>query len=87
MVTPSQQVSLATNWTADIPAFVSGPPLQSPSIVNFLQAPVFSSQEREVLLNHARSVAQAARGNSRIILCRKDYGDLQAFYRRGSDDS
>ena len=77
MVTPSQQVSLATNWTADIPAFVSGPPLQSPSIVNFLQAPVFSSQEREVLLNHARSVAQAARGNSRIISAEK----IMAIYK------
>ena len=77
MATPSQQISLATNWTADIPTFVSGPPLQSPSIVDFLQAPVFSSQEREVLLNHARSVAQAARGNSRIISAEK----IMAIYK------
>ena len=77
MATPSQQISLATNWTADIPTFVSGPPLQSPSIVDFLQAPVFSSQEREGLLNHARSVAQAARGNSRIISAEK----IMAIYK------
>ena len=77
MVTPSKQLSLATYWTAGIPTFVSGPPLQSPSIVDFLQAPVFSSQEREVLLNHARSVAQAARGNSRIISAEK----IMAIYK------
>ena len=77
MATLSKQVPLATDWTADIPAFVSGSSLRSSSIVDLLQAPVFSSREREDLLDHARFVAKAARGNSRIISAEK----IMAIYK------